>query len=305
MARYCGAAAQRDEKMTVTNQLHCRMRVVCAHTMAPGGPGPGVRHLLLWCAALHAASADWAIGDAGIDHHFGIDAYNVSLASNSSSDCAAACEAAPAVCQAWVFTPSGSCGGDAAVCMLKALPGPPSPNDCRVSGFPRSAASLLPPAFHTLPLGSLVPEGWLAAELTVMANGLTGYLAEFWHDVMNSSFVGGEGDPGLHEKVPYWLNGLVPLSYLLPDQPRLAAQRQHYLGYIMEHQTASGWLGPDDAPTDGQQVRWPARPALPRPPLLSAGFLPHAPLSHARPFCYPSPPVLGSVPPGAGSGAVL
>ena len=55
--------------------------------------------------------------------------------------------------------------------------------------------------------------------------------------------------------MPYWLNGLVPLSYLLPGQPRLAAQRQHYLEYIMENQAASGWLGPDDAPTDGQQVR--------------------------------------------------
>ena len=222
--------------------------------MAPRAP------LLLWCVAqrLLVATADWSIGDVGIDHHFGIDAYNVSIPSNSSADCAAACEAASTVCQAWVFTPSGACGGDAALCMIKALPGPPSLNACRVSGFPRTAA-LLPPAFATLPLGSIAPQGWLAAELTVMANGLTGYLAEFWHDIMNSSFVGGGGDPGLHEKVPYWLNGLVPLSYLLPEsvpgQPRLAAQRQHYLEYIMENQAASGWLGPDDAPTDGQQVR--------------------------------------------------
>lgn len=135
--------------------------------------------------------------------------------------------------------------------MIKALPGPPSLNACRVSGFPRTAA-LLPPAFATLPLGSIAPQGWLAAELTVMANGLTGYLAEFWHDIMNSTFVGGDGDPGLHEKVPYWLNGLVPLSYLLPEsvpgQPRLAAQRQHYLEYIMENQAASWRAAREDFP---------------------------------------------------------
>jgi hypothetical protein len=237
---------------------------------------PRVHQLLLWCAVLHVATADWSIGDAGIDHRFGIDALNVTIPSNSSVDCAAACEAASTVCQAWVFTPSGQCGGDAAVCMFKALPGPPTLNACRESGFPRTA-SLLPPAFNTLPLGSIVPEGWLAAELTVMANGLTGYLAEFWHDIMNSTFVGGDGDPGLHEKVPYWLNGLVPLSYLLPSQPQLAAQRQHYLEYIMEHQAESGWLGPDDAPTDGQQVRGglPCLPCLlcPPSPPLSGSFL--------------------------------
>ena len=232
---------------------------------------PRLRQLLLWCAVLHVATADWSIGDAGMDHRFGIDANNVTIPSNSSVDCAAACEAASPVCQAWVFTPSGSCGGEVAVCMFKALPGPPTPNTCRESGFPRTA-SLLPPAFNTLPLGYIVPEGWLADELTVMANGLTGYLAAFWHDIMNSSFVGGGGDPGLHEKVPYWLNGLVPLSYLLPGQPRLAAQRQHYLEYIMEHQAPSGWLGPDDAPTDGQQVcrggtccKPPCAPPLPLP----------------------------------------
>lgn len=32
---------------------------------------------------------------------------------------------------------------------------------------------------------------------------------------MNSIWIGGSGDDGLHERVPYWLNGLVPLAYLL------------------------------------------------------------------------------------------
>eukprot|EP00730_Choanoeca_flexa_P005004 TRINITY_DN11863_c0_g1_i7.p1 TRINITY_DN11863_c0_g1~~TRINITY_DN11863_c0_g1_i7.p1 ORF type:complete len:804 (+),score=132.67 TRINITY_DN11863_c0_g1_i7:207-2414(+) len=32
---------------------------------------------------------------------------------------------------------------------------------------------------------------------------------------MASSWIGGDGDGGLHERTPYWLNGMVPLVYLL------------------------------------------------------------------------------------------
>lgn len=34
---------------------------------------------------------------------------------------------------------------------------------------------------------------------------------------MNSSWIGGAADTGLHERTPYWLNGFVPLAYQLQD----------------------------------------------------------------------------------------
>ena len=34
---------------------------------------------------------------------------------------------------------------------------------------------------------------------------------------MNSSWMGGSGDTGLHERTPYWLNGFIPLAYQLQD----------------------------------------------------------------------------------------
>ena len=60
-----------------------------------------------------------------------------------------------------------------------------------------------------------VSSGWLLEQLTIQAEGLSGYLSLFWDDVMNSSWIGGNGDTGLHERTPYWLNGFVPLAYQL------------------------------------------------------------------------------------------
>jgi hypothetical protein len=152
----------------------------------------------------------------------------------------------------WVLIPSGPCGANA-TCYLKSSIGAPIVNDCRISGFSPAGGALLPPAFSTLPLGALAPAGWLAAELTVAATGLTGFLADFWEDISNSSYIGGKGDGGLHERAPYWLNGLVPLSYLLPGDSNIGGQRDRYLQYIMANQDASGWLGLDDMPKDGNQ----------------------------------------------------
>jgi hypothetical protein len=101
-------------------------------------------------------------------------------------------------------------------------------------------------------VGAVQPAAWLVNELNLQATGLTGYLSQFWPDIENSTWIGGSGDGGLHERTPYWLNGLVPLSYLTGDA-NLAAQRDRYLAYIMDNQAPSGWLGPDDMPDDGDQ----------------------------------------------------
>lgn len=44
----------------------------------------------------------------------------------------------------------------------------------------------------------------------------------------------------------------MPLSYQTQDA-HLVAQRVAYLSYIRDHQDASGWIGLDDMPTDGNQ----------------------------------------------------
>jgi hypothetical protein len=103
------------------------------------------------------------------------------------------------------------------------------------------------------------PKGWLKEQLALQASGLSRHLPFFWPDVMNSSWMGGSADTGLHERTPYWLNGFVPLAYQLQD-PSLIQTVLHYIDYILAHQAADGWLGPTDR-TDGN-CYWSKYPLL-------------------------------------------
>ena len=80
---------------------------------------------------------------------------------------------------------------------------------------PRGSEVLSGPALRRLPVGSVTPAGWMKRQLVLQANGLAGHLAQFWPDVQKSIWIGGDQDQGLHERTPYWLNGIVPLAFLL------------------------------------------------------------------------------------------
>jgi len=97
------------------------------------------------------------------------------------------------------------------------------------------------PHFAPLPLGTIRPAGWLARQLRIQAAGISGHLDEFWPDIQRSGWFG--GDTESWERAPYWLDGLVPLAFLL-DDPALKDKVYRYVGHIIEHQAADGWLGP-------------------------------------------------------------
>ncbi len=97
-------------------------------------------------------------------------------------------------------------------------------------------------AFYLLPLGSVRPTGWLRRQLQIQADGLGGHLDETWPDVgPNSGWLGGTGESW--ERGPYFLDGLVPLAYLL-DDVRLKAKAQKYIDWTLEHQNSDGMIGP-------------------------------------------------------------
>jgi uncharacterized protein len=97
-------------------------------------------------------------------------------------------------------------------------------------------------AFYHLPLGSIRPAGWLRRQLEIQADGLGGHLDETWADVgPNSGWLGGTGEAW--ERGPYFLDGIVPLAYLL-DDPRLKAKAQKYVDWILNNTAASGMIGP-------------------------------------------------------------
>src|SRR4051812_24694791 len=95
-----------------------------------------------------------------------------------------------------------------------AQPATASPSAARVI---RNRAPLQAGAFALLPLGAIKPHGWLRRQLETQARGLTGHLDEFWPDVgANSGWLGGTGESW--ERGPYYLDGLLPLAYLLDDR---------------------------------------------------------------------------------------
>jgi DUF1680 family protein len=119
-------------------------------------------------------------------------------------------------------------------------------------------------ALRPLPLGQVRPAGWLRRQLRIQADGLSGHLDEFWPDIARSGWIGGDAEGW--ERGPYWLDGLVPLAYLL-DDATLTAKVQRWVDYILAHQQADGWLGPTDA---GRSRSGHAMDPWPRYPLLKA-----------------------------------
>lgn len=101
---------------------------------------------------------------------------------------------------------------------------------------------LVPNALRELPLGTIKPKGWLEQQLMVMAAGSTGHLDEIHAKIANDNgWLGGKGDGW--EETPYWLDGAVPLAYLLNDE-RLKAKVLRYINWTLDHQRPSGYFGP-------------------------------------------------------------
>jgi DUF1680 family protein len=103
-------------------------------------------------------------------------------------------------------------------------------------------APLVPNRYLRLPLGSVQARGWLHEQLARSAKGMTGSLDEIWKDVgPDNGWLGGKGDSW--ERGPYWLDGLVPLAYLLKDDD-LVAKAQRWIEWSIEHQREDGYFGP-------------------------------------------------------------
>ena len=164
------------------------------------------------------------------------------------------------------------------------------------------------PAVHRLPTGAITPSGWLLRQLVLQAEGLSGHLTKFWPRVRDSAWFG-DSVPSylrnnscgaapcpmnitqselLHQEAPYWLNGFVPLAYLLrnagieqlpPRGPGLPTirpleQARRYVHYVLDHNGSlpcgasgpcapppPGWLGPYDIGLAGAMY-WGSFPAL-------------------------------------------
>lgn len=124
-----------------------------------------------------------------------------------------------------------------------------------IMAAPEPLASALPPAleetqprklsttaFRPLRLGEVRPSGWLLRQLRIQADGMGGHLDEFWPDVgPNSGWLGGTGESW--ERGPYFLDGLLPLAWLLDDDV-LKAKVMRFVDWTLTHQSPEGMIGP-------------------------------------------------------------
>ena len=85
------------------------------------------------------------------------------------------------------------------------------------------------------------PNGWLKRQLEIQAEGLNGHLDAIWPDVRDSAWIGGDREGW--ERVPYWLDGFIPLAYLLEDADKIARAKK-YIDAILDAQKEDGWICP-------------------------------------------------------------
>ncbi len=120
--------------------------------------------------------------------------------------------------------------------------------------YPVNKEPLLQKKYVSLPVGAVKPLGWLKDQLVIQANGLTGHLDEFWPSLKNSAWKGQDGEAW--ERGPYYLDGLVPLAYILEDQ-RLIDKAKVYIEWILNSGQENGWFGPSQ-----NRDRWPLAVAM-------------------------------------------
>ncbi|MGB9623676.1 MAG: beta-L-arabinofuranosidase domain-containing protein [Phycisphaerae bacterium] len=105
---------------------------------------------------------------------------------------------------------------------------------------------LLPNPLIKLPIGAIMPKGWLREQLLLEADGMSGHLSEIskWCKPEGSAWMNprGEGRFGW-EELPYWLKGFGDLGYVLRDD-RIIREARSWIDAILASQEPSGYFGP-------------------------------------------------------------
>ncbi len=85
------------------------------------------------------------------------------------------------------------------------------------------------------------PAGWMRKQLEIQADGLSGHLDKMWQDIRDSAWIGGNCEGW--ERVPYWLDGFIPLAWLLDDTDK-KGRAKRYVDAILQRQKPDGWICP-------------------------------------------------------------
>ena len=123
----------------------------------------------------------------------------------------------------------------------------------RNSHYITNQAPLIAQPYTALPIGAIQAEGFLLEMLKTQRDGLTGHLDSVYSLVCgpNNGWLGGTGDGW--ERGPYWLDGLVPLAYLLNDD-ELKTKAQKWIEWSINNQREDGYFGPKDLPENYEKI---------------------------------------------------
>ncbi len=97
------------------------------------------------------------------------------------------------------------------------------------------------------------PLGWMKKQLEIQAKGLSGNLDKMWPDVKDSAWIGGDKEGW--ERVPYWLDGFIPLAFLLDDGD-MKIRAKKYIDAIIANQKPDGWICPCDDKKRNEYDAW-------------------------------------------------
>jgi uncharacterized protein len=114
-------------------------------------------------------------------------------------------------------------------------------------------SKLRKPVFEPLSINEIHPEGWLLNQLKIQSRGLSGSLDKFWPDIKDSQWLGGCNEGW--ERLPYWLDGFIPLAWLINDED-MKSRARNYINYIILHQGKDGWICPDNATDRSKYDIW-------------------------------------------------
>ena len=106
----------------------------------------------------------------------------------------------------------------------------------------RNAVGFVEKTWRKLNISDIHLNGIHQNLLCLQGQGLTQHIGEVFPDLSdNSAWLGGDGESW--ERGPYYIDGLIPLAYLLNDET-LTAKANHWLNAIINSQDDSGFFGP-------------------------------------------------------------
>lgn len=130
--------------------------------------------------------------------------------------------------------------------------------------YQNNRAPLIGKPYVELPLGAIKAQGWLLEMLKSQKLGATGQMDRLYPLVMGArnGWTGGDGDQW--ERGPYWIDGLLPLAYILDDD-QLKTKVQPWIEWTLKSQREDGFFGPEkDFPNEGGIQRKNAQDWWPR-----------------------------------------